>query len=304
MNKTALLIVDDEPINLQMAAECLAEDYAIFVAKSGCDALVLLQHQSVGLILLDIGMPNMDGFETALRIHALPDHEATPIIYLTADNSEETISKAFDSGAADYIIKPFKRKELQARVKNRLETQRLKQEQYQLLKQNGHLIQLIKSHVAYLKTDVNGIITEVSASFCDFFYGQKANASDCTNYFVGKNVNILKNESTPKEHYQHLWQSLERLEVYTYEIEDRHADGASGWYRVTIAPDSDETGHVVGYIAFYLNIDKEVRFEHLATTDYLTGLCNRAKFDSLFNNELLQAKRYHLLFSLIFSLIS
>lgn len=299
MNKTALLIVDDEPINLQMAAECLVNDYAIFVAKSGSDALTLLQHQSVELILLDIGMPEMDGFATAEAIAALPHCASIPIIYLTADNSEETISKAFDTGAADYIVKPFKRKELLARVKNRLETERLKQEQYQLVQRNNHLLELIKSHVAYLKTDINGIITEVSPSFCRLFHSHQQVIELCNRYFVGNNVNMLKTGSTPQEHYFQLWQTLGKQQVYTHEIEDRHADGASGWYRVTIAPDTDESGYLIGYIAFYLNIDKEIRFEHEATTDYLTGLCNRAKFDRLFNDELIRAQRYRHPFSLI-----
>jgi diguanylate cyclase (GGDEF)-like protein len=299
MNKTALLIVDDEPINLQMAAECLSADYDIFVARSGFDALTLLQHQSVGLILLDIGMPEMDGFATAESIAALPHCAAVPIIYLTADNSEETISKAFDTGAADYVIKPFKRKELLARVKNRLETERLKQEQHDLLKRNTHLIELIKSHVAYLKTDVNGIVTEVSASLCDLFLCKESNEVNCFEYFIGNNVNLLKSGSTPLEQYQRLWQSLAMGEVFTHEIEDKHPSGTSAWYRVTIAPDVDENGQLVGYIAFYLNIDKEVRFEHEATTDYLTGLWNRAKFDRLFHDELIRAQRYLHPFSLI-----
>ena len=299
MNKTALLIVDDEPINVQMAAECLAADYDIFVAKSGFDALTLLQHQSVGLILLDIGMPEMDGFATAERVAALPHCAAIPIIYLTADNSEETISKAFDTGAADYVIKPFKRKELLARVKNRLETERLKQEQHDLLKRNTHLIELIKSHVAYLKTDVHGMITEVSVSFCELFLCQENPVTDCNSYFIGKNVNILKSGSTPVAQYQDLWRSLALGEVFTHTIEDKHPCGTNGWYRVTIAPDMSESGQLIGYIAFYLNIDKEVRFEREATTDYLTGLCNRAKFDRLFQDELLRAQRYRHSFSLI-----
>jgi len=299
MNKTALLIVDDEPINVQMAAECLSADYDIYVARSGFDAVTLLRHQSVELILLDIGMPEMDGFATAEAIAALPNCSAIPIIYLTADNSEETISKAFDTGAADYVIKPFKRKELLARVKNRLETERLKQEQYHLVQRNNHLIELIKSHVAYLKTNTNGIITEVSPSFCRLFHSHQQDIEQCNRYFVGNNVNMLRTSSTPQEHYFQLWQAIGKQEVYTHEIEDRHADGASGWYRVTIAPDSDESGQLIGYIAFYLNIDKEVRFEREATTDYLTGLCNRAKFDALFHDELIRAQRYRHSFSLI-----
>lgn len=120
MNKTDLLIVDDEPINLQIAAECLSPLYTIYIAKKGLDALTILQNKPVALILLDIGMPDMDGFETAARIRTLALHKQTPIIYLTADNSEETIAKAFDSGAADYVIKPFKPDELLASVKNNL----------------------------------------------------------------------------------------------------------------------------------------------------------------------------------------
>jgi diguanylate cyclase (GGDEF)-like protein len=299
MIKTPILIVDDEPLNLQIAAECLAPFYHLFIAKNGAEALTILNHHDIALILLDIHMPIMDGFETAKKIQRLSTHIQTPIIYLTADTSEETISQAFDSGAADYIVKPFKQKELLARVKNRIETEQLKKQQRQLLEHNEHLIQLIKSHIAYIKTDKIGIITETSRSFCDLFCCEKYVGDLSNSPYIGKNVNTLKSGNTPRETYARLWETLNRCEVFTHDIENKNMCGECHWYRVTIAPDVNDISEVTGYICFFHNIDDQVRYAHNASVDYLTGLFNRSKFDDKLAEEMLRAELYHELFSII-----
>jgi len=298
-HKPNVLIVDDEPLNLRVSAECLTNYYTIFFARNGQEALDLLPTQSVDVILLDINMPEMDGFQTARKIHELDPDREIPIIYLTADTSEDTISKAFDNGAADYIIKPFKQKELLARVKNRIETERLKKEQRQLILRNDHLVEIINRHVAYIKTDPEGIITEISPNFCELIQCNSEGYEMCMQHYVGQNVNILKSEYTHKVNYHALWDTIERGEVYTHDIENRNFNHETNWHRVTIIPDIDERGTIEGYIAFYQNIDDQVQLEHDAHTDFLTGIHNRSKFEKLLSDEITRSNRYRVPLSII-----
>ncbi len=295
----SVLIVDDEPLNLRISAECLATDYTIYFARSGEEALKLLESKIVDIILLDVNMPGMDGFETAQKIYTLYLNRSIPIIYLTADTSEETISKAFDNGASDYIIKPFKQKELLARVKNWIETERLKASQRQLIEKNEHLMGIIDTHVAYIKTDTNGIITEISQNFSELISSRRDDSNEFSKKIIGKNINILKSDKTDKSVYEHLWEALQKGESFTCEIEDSNFYGGTNWFRVSITPDIDENGEIQGYIAFYHNIDEKIRFEHDAYTDYLTGLYNRTKFDKELKSEIERSRRYKIPFSII-----
>lgn len=292
--KPSILIVDDEPINLQLYAECLAKDYVIFFALNGKDALDRVHSTSIDLILLDINMPEMDGFETLQQMHKRNPAFETPVIYLTADGSEETIAKAFEYGAADYVTKPFKHKELLARVKNRIEIERLRSEQRELIRQNIHLMDIINRHIAYIKTDTDGIITEISPNFCEMIQSDMDSYDSCIKRFVGKNVNIFKSGYTHKEVYRTLWNTIERGETYIHDIENRNFQDGTNWYRVTISPDTDENGTIEGYVAFYHNIDDQIRLEHDASTDFLTGVNNRFKFEKLLIEEIARSKRYNL----------
>lgn len=292
MHKPSILVVDDEPLNLKLSAECLAQAYAIHLARSGEEALIFLEKKHIDIILLDIKMPGIDGFETAHRLRTLPMHENTPIIYLTADTSEETIEKAFDSGAVDYITKPFKQKELQVRVKNRLETERLK-------RHNEHLLEVVKSHIAYVKTDLDGIITEVSTNLCDLFMSREDTYEVCCEKLLGRKTNIFKSGRTSQKIYTSLWSTLQQGETFIFEVENRNFRGGTNWYKAIITPDTDDMGEIIGYIAFYHNIDEKIKFEHDAYTDFLTGLNNRSKFDEVYREEMLRVKRYETPLTLI-----
>ena len=292
MNRPHILVVDDEPVNLANAVECLADIYNLHFAKSGEEALKYLEAHSVDVVLLDIIMPKMDGFEVAQTMNDSPQLASIPVIYLTGDSSEDTIAKAFDSGAADYITKPFKKKELRARINNRIETERLK-------KHNEHLLDIIKSNVAYVKIDLNGIITEASDNFYKLFKCPDFQNIDCKDTLIGKNVNIVKSDYTSKDTDKKLWETISKGETFVYEVENKNFQGGTNWYRVTITPDLSVDDVANGYIAFYHNIDGEVQFRHDAHTDYLTNLHNRKIFEELLNQELLRALRYDTTFSLI-----
>lgn len=125
MNKKAtILVVDDTKENIHILL-ALLEDYDVLVALSGQKALQMVEKNDIDIILLDIMMPEMDGYEVCNILKANPDTKNIPILFITAKTDEESIEKAYDVGGIDYVTKPFKPKELLARLKTQLENQRL-----------------------------------------------------------------------------------------------------------------------------------------------------------------------------------
>ena len=117
-NKT-ILVVDDAVENLDILANLL-EDYDVVDTTSGEDVFNIVQSEEIDLILLDIIMPQMDGYEVCTRLKADEKTKNIPVIFLTAKTDEQSIEKAYDVGGIDYIAKPFKPKELLARVDTQL----------------------------------------------------------------------------------------------------------------------------------------------------------------------------------------
>jgi class 3 adenylate cyclase len=129
-----ILIVDDTPANIQTLAAVLKQKgYEISVATNGKQALEVLGKLRPDLILLDVMMPEMDGFEACARIKASPDWRDLPIIFLTAKTETADIVKGFELGAVDYVAKPFNSHELLARVNTHLTIDRLARENERLL---------------------------------------------------------------------------------------------------------------------------------------------------------------------------
>ncbi|MDR2792477.1 MAG: response regulator [Treponema sp.] len=102
-----VLAVDDMPTNLRTIKVILEDAYTVLVAKSGELALEILNERTVDLILLDIEMPAMSGFEVMEKIRQLPKASGVPVIFVTSHASEDLIRTAGDLGVADYIVKPI-----------------------------------------------------------------------------------------------------------------------------------------------------------------------------------------------------
>lgn len=116
-----ILVVDDMPVNLLILKKILSEKYEIHTAENGYSALDLLEKEHPDLILLDIMMPELDGFSTCKKIKNNKKFNDIPILFLTAKTDEESIVEAFEIGGSDYLKKPFNTKELFARIKNHLD---------------------------------------------------------------------------------------------------------------------------------------------------------------------------------------
>ena len=185
---SSILIVDDNPQNVQVLGKLLQESkYEIEFATNGRAALEWLNTRQFDLILLDLNMPVMDGFEVCSIIRSNPDLINVPVIFLSAESDRESILKGFELGAQDYITKPFDGRELLARVRTHLalkdslenleklnksleekvleRTQKLKEANDKLEATNLKLLDLDKAKTEFLnlishqiRTPLNGII--------------------------------------------------------------------------------------------------------------------------------------------------
>lgn len=119
--KSLILIVDDYPQNLQILGKMLKENgYKTSLSQNGEGALAFVKKKQPDLILLDVMMPEMDGFEVCERLKKSPDTKMIPVIFLTAKSSIENVVKGFDIGGVDYVTKPFNSAELLARVRTQI----------------------------------------------------------------------------------------------------------------------------------------------------------------------------------------
>ena len=162
-----ILLVDDNHQNLQVLGKLLQEEkYKIEFALNGESALDWLNNKQFDLILLDLHMPGMNGFEVCKRIRSDKTVKEIPIIFLSAESERESILKGFEVGAQDYVTKPFDSRELLARVKTQLD---LKSKTENLRKVNEWLGKKIDN---WLKASVGmpkvGEIYDLSAKMIEF----------------------------------------------------------------------------------------------------------------------------------------
>jgi len=153
--QTTILIVDDNPTNIKVLFEFLRKvGFRVLVAKDGGDALNKLQSAVPDLILLDVMMPGIDGFETCRQIKANPNHGDLPIIFMTALADTDNKVTGLSLGAVDYITKPFQQEEVLARINLQLKlrslTRELADKNRQLAELNSQLEQKVQERTSQL----------------------------------------------------------------------------------------------------------------------------------------------------------
>src|SRR6266850_6149018 len=147
-----LLVVDDQEVNIQVVGAVLGQlGFEILPATSGPQALKRLTVRRPDLILLDLLMPDMDGFELCRRIRENPDWAGIPIIFLSSADDKDFIVRALESGGVDYITKPFNQAELISRVRTQLALKSARDRLKQLAEDKDELLGILahdlKSHL-------------------------------------------------------------------------------------------------------------------------------------------------------------
>lgn len=150
-NKATILIVDDVPTNLNVLMKFLqSTGFKVLVATDGMSALEQAEYTIPDVILLDVMMPGMDGFETCQRLKANPATQDIPVLFMTALSDTVDKVRGFDLGAADYITKPLHQEEVVARVQAHLALHRQRQEIERLREQDRVRYETLSQYKDYL----------------------------------------------------------------------------------------------------------------------------------------------------------
>jgi signal transduction histidine kinase len=158
--ESRILVVDDNPKNIQLAGSFLSrEGYAVEFASSGREALDWLVTEPFDLVLLDVIMPGMDGFETCKSIKKIKSCIEMPVIFLTAKNDQDTFAQGFEAGGVDYIFKPFVMEELIVRVRTHLQIYNQQRQLRRLNATRDRLLSII-SHDLHTQVYSNVLLLE------------------------------------------------------------------------------------------------------------------------------------------------
>ncbi len=272
--KAKILIVDDNPNN-RLAIRTILKgiDAQLQEASNGFDALTMALETNYALILLDVQMPEMDGYEVCEQLRADPRTADTPVIFLTAaykENSDKM--RGYTAGATDYLTKPLDDHILKAKVHVFLRLY----SQYQQLQENNAALTLaasvFESQQGMMITDADNSIIRVNKAFTDMTGYRPEEA-------IGKNPGFLKSGRYDSDFYLGLWQSIEHTGTWQGEIWNRRKNGEVYPQWLTITSVKNANGVLTHYIGTMTDISEyktaEEQIRQLAFYDPLTGLPNR-----------------------------
>ena len=291
---SVLLIVDDYPENLiSMRALLQRQDWHVLTAASGFEALNTLLSHDVDLVLLDVQMPGMDGFEVARLMRGSQRTRLTPIIFLTAnEQSQDAVIKGYASGAVDYLFKPFDPQILKPKVQALLEHQRNRR----ALQRLSHDLEVARAFKASeLDNAAEGILVLSEDGVIRF-------ANPAISRLLNAPVKDLEGKEfldfLQKPHIP-LWADSEFYAGYqrgeTLRLHDallRTAPGQQVPVALSCAPlPSEQHAMVVTVLDMSVVRHLHQQLEFQAVTDPLTGLLNRRGFYQTVENLLLRGER-------------
>jgi putative two-component system response regulator len=158
-SRSLVLIVDDNPTNIDLLVNTLKGEYRLGIAKNGPKALQYARQHKPDLVLLDIMMPEMDGYEVCARLKENPETASIPVIFITAMTETVSKTKGFELGAVDYITKPFHTAEVKARIQTHLSLEAMR---LQLESQNVFLEQKVEQKTAEIRQMLNASIRSMA----------------------------------------------------------------------------------------------------------------------------------------------
>ena len=260
IKKSRVLVVDDDPISLFTLEHLLQPHYEVAVAEIGAAALGLIEAQSFDLIILDVILPDIDGFELCRIIKSQPLSCYIPIIFISAVEDTKGKLEGFASGGVDYVTKPFILEEVISRVKTQIDLhllrlrleERVRERTEELESEIGRrrvaeaaLLKLstavIQAPLTIMIVGTDGLIEYVNP----WFVSSTGYSAD---EVIGLNPRLLKSGYTTQDEYAKMWQTLNSGRVWRGEFSTVRKNGSNFWESVTMAPVMNESGIITNFI--------------------------------------------------------
>ena len=262
-SRQTIMIVDDTEMNIAILVEALQDTYEVIVAINGLDAIELLKYQKPDLILLDIIMPVMDGYDVLTTIKKNSEVKNIPVILLSAMTDSGSKTKGFSLGAVDYVTKPFEIIEVKARVKTQL---RLEEARLVLVSQN-----------IVLEEDKADRAAELVVANKELAYQNGEKADRAAELIIANKELVFQGEEKGKR--------AAELVIANKELAFQNEEKDKRVAELIIANKKLEN-------EIKNRIDMEEKIKNLAYYDYLTGLPNKRLFDDRLNLCILDSVRY------------
>ncbi len=286
--KPLILIVDDTLTNIDLLSDVLKNEYRLGIAMNGIKALEFVNKNQPDLILLDIMMPEMDGFEVCRRLkidHATRD---IPVIFITAMTDKNHVAKGFELGGVDYVTKPFHALEVKARVKTHL---------------------LLKNQLAMsariFESSLDGIVVSDSDTVIQMVNPAVTLISGYSAAeLIGQKTNFLKSNRHGDEFYRKMWKSINETGRWSGEIWNRRKNGEIYPQWLAISSFRDLWGKVSNYVGVFHDMTtikrQEDELKYQARHDALTSLPNRTFFQYRLQDSLTYSLRHGEMLAILF----
>ncbi len=279
-----MLVVDDQPLNIALVKQFLGDKYRVLSALNGLEALELCRSQLPDLVLLDVMMPNMSGYEVCKRLVGDSATRHIPVIFITSNHGPDEEAHGLSLGAVDFIAKPLNPVVLQARVRTQIV---LKRQSDQLRDNEARLLLAASvfsnAREAIVIADGQGTITDVNETFCRITGYSRAEA-------LHQNIDFMQPVQGRTEFMQQIWSSVQASGYWHGEVWKQRKNGTLYANLCTISEAKGPGDSSLHYACFFSDItpikDYQRQLEHIAYYDPLTGLPNRV----MLSDRLAQAK--------------
>ena len=274
-----ILIVDDNPENLRLLRSVLDEaKYGVRTATNGAAAIRSVQLKAPDLIILDVIMPEMNGYEVCKQLKANESTRIIPVIFISAAKEQIDKVKSFEAGGVDYIEKPFQAMEVLARVKTHLTLRRMQQDLEILVKERTSALEHAFEELRESEAKHQRLISNLSGTFLyrhntkGIFEYVSSSVTQVLGYspekFLTHFTEYLTDHPVNQEAIKHTEQSIKGITQPPYEVQISHNDGNTRWLEVSEVPVRDESGEIVAVegVAHNITDRKLAEKEHTRLT--------------------------------------
>ncbi len=284
----AILIVDDAPANLALLRKMMVQQgYQTFVATSGERAIKIAKRVHPDLILLDVVMPGVDGFETCRQLKKSPLTQSIPIIFMSARTDTDDVVEGFDLGAVDYIGKPLRMAEVCARVRTQLQIRSHTETQHEQAERLRTIVNNMAEGLLIIEADGRIQFTNPA---CDQYLGYQENE------LAGSSIGNLFSPMVAREYMDYFAMHAANPGTAhnhgTREVAIRHREGHSVSMDLTLTPMYLRQSLYIGLLHDITHHKQsEDALQRAAYLDPLTKIANRRHFDTFLEKEWQRAVR-------------